>query len=84
MSNICIRINKLIEWNNEKNGYTHNCYQITVKLNKKLDHGCIIACDVVMLALRTEVAIRMRRTIAIDVRMATTMIKVIRIVTTLR
>lgn len=36
-----------------------------------------------MLALRTDVAIRMRRTIAIDVRKATTMIKVISIVTAL-
>ena len=35
-----------------------------------------------MLTFRTDVAIRMRRTMAIDVRMATTMIKVISIVTT--
>ena len=37
-----------------------------------------------MLALRTEVAIRMRRTIAIDVRIATSMIKLIRTVKTRR
>jgi len=34
-----------------------------------------------MLAFKTDVAIRMRRTIAIDVRKATTMIKVISMVT---
>ena len=43
-----------------------------------------IAYNKVMLALRTEVAIRIRRTTAIDVRMATSMIKVIRTVTTRR
>lgn len=58
-------------------------YQSTKK-NNKLNHSFIIAYNKVMLALRTEVAIRMRRTTAIDVRMATSMIKVIRTVTTRR
>lgn len=58
-------------------------YQSTKK-NNKLNHIFIIAYNKVMLALRTEVAIRMRRTTAIDVRMATSMIKVIRTVTTRR
>lgn len=49
----------------------------------KEKHNCrfIIAFHIVMLALRTDVPIRMRRTIAIDVRMATAIIKVIKTAT---
>jgi len=49
---------------------------------KEVIENNIVAFYIVMFASRTEVAIRICRTIAIDVRMSTTMIKVIRIVTT--
>lgn len=51
---------------------------------KQLNASLIIAYHKVMLAFRTDVAIRMRRTIAIDVRMATAMIQVISTVTARR
>ena len=52
--------------------------------SKQLNHSSLIAYHKAVLAFRTDVAIRMRRTIAIDVRIATTMMKVISIVTARR
>ena len=55
-----------------------------VNKSKQLHHSSIIAYHKAILAFRTDVAIRMRRTIAIDVRIATTMMKVISVVTARR